>query len=439
MGWYENLSLKKKVTYLFLMLLPVILVMIILFDVRLLSLEKGSGSDIITVSIVFAILIILLFIISIRVINKYIIHPVEELKEVFNELAIGNFKVELDKANWKDEIADLNNSTIKLLERMRGISLVAEKISQGDVRERVDIRSDKDLLGNSLNDMIDFFLEFSETIETEINSLATTIVELNSTIAQFSSSIGETASSISETTSTIEEVRKTSQVSNDKAKQAAESMDHVMVVAEDGKNSVTETLDGVEMIKEQMSVISQNIMQLTEFSKSISEVIDFVNDIAEQSNLLAVNASIEAARAGESGKSFVIVAQEIKNMADKSKQSTNKIKSILDDIQNSITRAVMATEKGDKVIAEQVGVAKTMGSLIDKLADTIDEVRTFVQQSSLTIQEQLVGMDQIATAMENIKTAGQQNTAGAEQVQTVVANLKDVSEKLKEAIAKIKA
>ncbi len=442
MSWYSNLSVKQKILFFFILMAVTNFGIISYVDISLAEYEAAHNIHeldyIIRLLIFLAVIILLLAFIGAAFIKKYILEPIKEINIKTKQLTVGNIKTDLEPIEWKDEIGELNTNFRKVLNRLNDIANLSEAVAKGDLSKNLEIESDEDLLSQSINHMIQKFKDINSEVSQEINQLASTASELNSVIAQFSSSIAETSSSISETTSTVEEVKKTSEVSNKKAKEAVEAMDEMKEIADSGKESVSDTLNGVQLIKEQMAAIGQNIIKLTEFSQSISEIIDSVNDIAEQSNLLAVNASIEAARAGEQGKSFVIVAQEIKNLADKSKQATGKVKTLLNDIQNSINSAVMATEKGEKIALEQSTVASKSGEAIDELARTMDAVRDIVLQSSLTIQEQFIGMEQITVAMENINSASQQNSVGAKQLQETTVMLKDIGSKLKEIISQLR-
>jgi methyl-accepting chemotaxis protein len=103
-------------------------------------------------------------------------------------------------------------------------------------------------------------------------------------------------------------------------------------------------------IHDQMESVAASILHLSEQSQAIGEIIATVTDLAERSNLLAVNAAIEAAKADEQGKGFAVVAQEVKSLAEQSKQATAQVRTILNDIQTAMSAAVMATEQGSKAV-----------------------------------------------------------------------------------------
>src|SRR2546428_2516980 len=153
-----------------------------------------------------------------------------------------------------------------------------------------------------------------------------------------------------ETTTTVEEMKQGAQMTSQKAKEVSETAQRTAQVYQAGHKSVEETAEGMNRIRLQMEAISESIAWLSEQTQAISEIITTVNDLADQSNLLAVNAAIEAAKAGEQGKGFAVVAQEVRNLAEQSKQATAQVRTILTDIQNATSTAVMATELGAKAV-----------------------------------------------------------------------------------------
>jgi len=270
----------------------------------------------------------------------------------------------------------------------------------------------------------------TQQLRETIAQLSASSAEILATTSQVAAGAAETASSVSETTATVEEVKQTAQLSSQKAKFVSDSAQKVAVVSDEGRSSVQGTIEGMQRIQEQMESIAETIIRLSEQSQSIGEIIATVSDLAEQSNLLAVNAAIEAARAGEQGRGFAVVAQEVRSLADQSKQATAQVRTILGEIQKATAAAVLATEQGHKAVETGVKQSASAGDSIRLLGDSVSEAAQAATQIAASSQEQMVGMDQVAFAMENIKQASLQNVAGTRQAETAAQNLHELGRRL---------
>lgn len=264
--------------------------------------------------------------------------------------------------------------------------------------------------------------------------LSSASAEILATTTQVAAGAAETATAVSETTATVEEVKQTAQMASQKARNVSDSAQKAAQVSQSGRKSVEEAMQGMQRIQEQMESIAESIVRLSEQSQAIGEIIATVNDLAEQSNLLAVNAAIEANKAGEQGKGFVVVAQEVKNLAEQSKQATAQVRTILGDIQKATSAAVLATEQGGKAVQAGVKQTTSTGESIRLLSDSLTEAAQSATQIAASSQQQMVGMDQVALAMENIKQASMQNMSGTKQAEVAAQNLHELGQKLNDLI-----
>jgi methyl-accepting chemotaxis protein len=306
-----------------------------------------------------------------------------------------------------------------------------------DYRLGVTTRNEIGELSRAFDQMTEK-LQATTLSRDELAEGARVLVSSASEILAFTTQVvagsAETAAAASQTTSTVEEVKQTAQVSTEKARRVSEIAQKTVQISQNGRKSVEDSIAAMWRIQEQMASIAESIVRLSEQSQAIGEIIATANDLAEQSNLLAVNAAIEAAKAGEQGKGFAVVAQEVKGLAEQSKQATAQVRVILNDIQKAMSAAVMTTEQGSKAVEAGVKQSEQVGHAIRVLAESIAESAQAATQIAASSQQQLAGMDQVAGAMENIKQASAHNAAGMKQVETTAQNLRDLGQKLKQLV-----
>lgn len=332
--------------------------------------------------------------------------------------------------------------TLSITRPLRISLQAAEQIASKDLTiELSDNEKRGDEFGKltqSFNKMVEALRFQIQEILNGVNVIAGTSSEILASASQIASGSAETAAAISETTTTVEEVRQAAQLSSQKANILSDNANRVNQVSQNGQKAVEETIVGMNHIRKQMDEIAQTVMRLSEQSQSIGGIIASVTSLADQSNLLAVNAAIEAAKAGEQGKGFAVVAQEIRNLAEQSRQATLQVRNILNDVQKATSAASLATEQGNKAVEEGVRKSVQAGEAIRILAESSAEAVQVSTQIVASGKQQLVGMDQIGTAMQNINQAGMETTASMTQTEESVKNLHELGQKLKELVEQFK-
>ncbi len=348
--------------------------------------------------------------------------------------------------DFRKIVAGVNATLDAVIEPVHEAMRVSQEFALGNfsarVNESLQVKGDfiefKDALNRIGIELSRMMTVINEELFESVNVLSAASSEILSVTAELSSGTAQTATSVNETSATVEEVRKTTELTNNKAKNVAEKAMAVNQVALTGQQSVEEILSGMTHIQQQMESIAGSVVKLSEQSQAIGEIIATVTDIAEQSNLLAVNASIEAAKAGEYGRGFGVVAQEIKNLAEQSKQATTHIRTILTDIQRGISSTVISTEQGTKTVATGLKLSNEARDAIAVLSQSISEAAKSSAQITASSQEQVVGMDQISAAMESIRMAAQNNLEVTRQVEKTAKDLHDLGIALKQITERFK-
>jgi methyl-accepting chemotaxis protein len=404
-------------------------------------LNKRSGEEkdrahrtVLTITLGCVISFVLLGVVGV-LLTRNIVGPLREVSAAAQRIALGDLSVGVISNGRRDEVGVLAKTFAEMAESLGQMARVAGQISAGDLTVEVKPKSDRDILGKAFATMRDNLRRVTREIQESISVLSSSAQQIVATTTQVASAATETATAVSETTSTVEEVKQTAQLSSQKAKYVSETAQKVAQVSQGGKKSAAESIDAMKKIREQMESIAESIVRLSEQSQAIGEIMLTVNDLAEQSNLLAVNASIEAAKAGEQGKGFAVVAQEVRNLADQSKQATAQVRTILGEIQKATNAAVMVTEQGSKAVEVGVQQAARAGESVQQLAESIAEAAQAAAQIAASSQQQMAGMDQVALAMESIKTASTQNVASTRQTESAAKNIDELGRKLKALVA----
>jgi methyl-accepting chemotaxis protein len=318
---------------------------------------------------------------------------------------------------------------------------ITKKIAAGDLTVELEAEKRGDEIGELFKNFRDMILALNEQINITsqaINNISSFASQSSSTAKELAASAQEAFSAVSETTSTMEEVRQTSKVINQKAESVAEIASNSIELTEIGTKSAEDFFATMNAIREQMDFIANSIVKLSEQSQTIGMIISTVNEISNQSNLLAVNASIEAAKAGDYGKGFAVVAQEVRSLAEQSREATAQIRTILGDIQRSITSAVMATEQGKNAVDSGVRQSKDARESLKAMAEGVSNASEAALQIQISIKEQSIGIEQVAIAMENIKKATEQIAESARQSDLLSTNLNELGSSLKELVSKFK-
>lgn len=277
-------------------------------------------------------------------------------------------------------------------------------------------------------------LDFMASLDQFSGTLESATTSIVSATAEQSATVNQQVSSVQEVTTTVAEVKQTSEQATEHAQGVINSAEQAVIASKDGTKAVETCIEGMHDIQKQVEAIADKILGLSEQTQQIGEIIQSVNEIAEQSKLLALNAAIEAARAGEHGKGFSVVASEIRNLADQSKQSTNQVRGILGEIQKATNSAVIATEEGSKKVEAGVELANQAGENIHRLSQAINASADSGKTISSSSQQQSAGVEQISAAMAQISEASKDSLEAVRKSEEIAKSLGGLAREINQLV-----
>ncbi len=311
-----------------------------------------------------------------------------------------------------------------------------QAVANGNLKQQIQVRQNGSLgqLGSGLNSMVGGLRDITGQVREASTNIASAAAEILAATTQQASSATEQSSAITQATSTVEEVKNIAQQVAQQAQQVARESQDMLNVAQQGSQVVEETVGSMGGIRQQVESIAQTILSLAEQTQAIGAITTTVSEIADQSNMLALNAAIEAARAGEQGKSFAVVAQNVRDLAERSKAATQQVQEILSEIQRGTNAAVMVTEEGTKGVEKGVKLSGQAGNVIHQIAGEVEHGAQANTQMAAAAHQQTAGMEQIRQAMTSIQQATRQSLASTQQAETAARDLNALAQSLQETI-----
>jgi twitching motility protein PilJ len=316
---------------------------------------------------------------------------------------------------------------------------IVSQIARGDLTLRGRVTNDA--LGNvvdSVNYMLDNFVKVLERVRKGALDVQSSANEILIASEEMSTGAIQQDQEITNTSSAVEELTVSMKQVSNNAEASAEAARRALDAAEQGNRSVRDTLEGMQRIRSSVQATAKRIKALGDRSLEISEIVNVINDITEQTNLLALNAAIEAARAGEAGRGFAVVADEVRKLAEHSRNATKDIAALIKAIQAETNDAVVVMEEGTREVEVGAKLADQAGRALDAISTVVRQSAELVQEISLASKQQVRGTEGVANAMQIISNITRQTSQGARQTARTVEQMVHMSEQLNEALSQFR-
>lgn len=343
-----------------------------------------------TTMVVVGIIVLVVLLVLMERMVHYMIKPIRSLTQSIVTMASGDFTVDI-KTKGNDEITIMGQSMKEFAESMRGMIndiMHASETLQGQAESSSSVSGG----------LYQASVKQSQTID-----------ELNSTVDQLSASVEEIAESATSLALVVADTQ-------DSSVKAEDKMNETVSVAESGKSDMQKVGDAMNSIEQSITGLQESIDKVGTASLEINKIVGMIGEIADETNLLALNASIEAARAGDAGRGFAVVAGEIGSLAENSNQSVQKIQKLI----NEVTALVEETVQKAKCSVEEIDASS---ELVHNAVTTFDTIYDNIVDANSVVNGMAASMTKVADVSTNVASITEEQAASAELISRNAGNI----------------
>jgi methyl-accepting chemotaxis protein len=345
---------------------------------------------------------------------------------------------------------------------------VMEKASDGDLTETIDVNSSDEIgsLAKDFNTMLNNISDILKRVESSSKTVLETSSNLTAMTEETTASVSEVARAINEISQGAVEQASGTQEAASEMEELANGLEIITNSTKDMDEISSNTKDlsnkGLEVVKILMGkseetkatteAVAEIVEDMSRSTEKINKISDTITQITAQTNLLSLNASIEAARAGEAGRGFSVVADEIRKLAEQSKNSTEEIKRIVDDIQGKSIKAVQAMKRAKGIVSEQDTAAEETNDIFNDIYSSINNLISMIQSVKQLVSNINNQKDGVVSQIENISSVSEEVASSSEEVSASteeisatmeeftknVMGLQNLSEKLGQELSRFK-
>lgn len=327
---------------------------------------------------------------------------------------------------------DLQRQVIRLLDDVEGAA-------RGDLTVRAEVTAD--VLG-AVADSFNLTIRSLRDIVSQVKKAATAVNDaafqnedfarsLSSDALRQAEDISSSLNSVQEMTDSIQQVASNASEAADVAALATEA-------ALRGGEAVDRTVTGILEIRETVAETTRKVKRLAESSQEISKIVALISQIASRTNLLALNASIEAARAGESGRGFAIVADEVRQLADRAAKASKEIEQIVLQIQSETGTVMTAMEEGTQQVIEGTRRAEQAKSSLDEIIDVSRRIDGLVKEISEATVQQTETSRSVAQVMQTLELTANETSKESQRVASSLMQLVAIARELQSSVGRFR-
>ncbi len=323
---------------------------------------------------------------------------------------------------------------------MRKIVESFASFGNGDLTKRLhlDRRDEFGMIETGFNRMADELADLVGKAQRSAIQVATSVTEIAATSRQQQATASEVASTTTEIGATSREIAATARDLVRTMSEVSAAADQTAVLADGGHNDLTRMEHTMHSVVDAAGTVNGKLAVLNEKAGNINQVVTTINKVADQTNLLSLNAAIEAEKAGEYGRGFVVVATEIRRLADQTAVATYDIEQIVREIQSSVAAGVMGMDKFSEEVRRGMHDMQQVGEQLSQIIQHVQTLAPRVQVVNEGMQAQATGAEQINQALAQLADATQQTVESLRQSSVAIDDLNAVAGDLRGGVTRFK-
>src|SRR5690554_1489808 len=333
-------------------------------------------------------------------------------------------KEELEAENQRNQSAIL-----RLLDELGDLA-------DGDLTVQATVTEDfTGAIADSINFSIDQLRSLVQTINQTAVQVASAAQETQSTAMHLAEASEHQAQEIAGASAAVNEMAVSIDQVSANASESAAVAERAVAIANKGAEVVQATIHGMDTIREQIQETSKRIKRLGESSQEIGDIVSLINDIADQTNILALNASIQASMAGEAGRGFAVVADEVQRLAERSAAATKQIETLVKTIQTDTNEAVISMEQTTSEVVKGARLAQDAGVALEEIESVSKNLADLIQNISNAARQQAASAGHISNTMNVIQEITSQTSSGTTATARSIGNLAEMAQEMRNSVA----
>ena len=308
-------------------------------------------------------------------------------------------------------------------------------LADGDLTVEATVTED---ITGTIADSFNFAIEELRKLVATVNDTALMVdmatKQTENTAAHLAKAADNQAKEINAATESIVSMAASIEEVSGNAERSSDVARHSVEVAHKGGEAVRRTIDGMNAIRETIQETSKRIKRLGESSQEIGNIIELINDIAEQTNILALNASIQASMAGEAGRGFAVVADEVQRLAERSTNATKQIEVLVRTIQTDTNEAVISMERSTTDVVGGALLAENAGAALDEIEQVSNQIASLVQNISSSARQQAGSAADVTRRTTRLREIGDQTGKATSATAASISKLSELATQLRKTV-----